>query len=66
MDDTPTHRITVTVVGRYMHGKEAEHASVTVAGDGSLEHAVDTFRAALVAMGFAAATAAQLTISEGE
>ena len=64
MDDTPTHRITVTVVGRYMHGKEAEHASVTVAGDGSLDHAIDTFRAALVAMGFSPETATRLTVLE--
>lgn len=65
-EDTLSHRITVAVAGRYLHGKEQEHATVTVSGDGSLEHAIDTFKAALVAMGFAPETAANLTMREGD
>ena len=64
MDYTPTHSITVVVTGRYPHGREHAHASVTVNGDGSLEHAIDTFQAALVAMGFAPDTAARLNVRE--
>jgi hypothetical protein len=54
------------VTGRYPHGRENPHASVTVNGDGSLDHAVDSFRAALVAMGFAPDTAGRLAIREGD
>jgi hypothetical protein len=59
-DDDLTHRITITLHGLYPHGKEHEHASVTMAGDGSLDHFVDAFRAALVAAGVSASTAALL------
>lgn len=59
-----SHVITVTVVGRYPHG-EKQHASVTVAGDGSLDHMLDTFKASLVAAGFSAATAERLDVQEG-
>ncbi len=59
-DDDLTHRITITVHGRYPHAREQEHASVTIAGDGSLGHFVDTFQTALVAAGFAPDTAASL------
>lgn len=58
-DDDLTHRITITVHGRYPHG-EQEHATVTLAGDGSLDHFVDAFRAALVAGGVSASIAALL------
>lgn len=60
MEHELTHRITITVHQRYPHSKELEHASVTIAGDGSLGHFVDTFQAALVAAGFAPDTAASL------
>jgi hypothetical protein len=63
-DDTATHSITIVVTGRYPHGREHPQASVTVNGDCSLEHAVDSFRAALVAMGFACATAATLNVGD--
>lgn len=66
MDDTRTHAITIVVTGRYPHGRENPHASVTVNGDGSIDHAVDTFQAALVAMGFAPDTAGRLAIREGD
>lgn len=59
-DDDLTHRITITVHGLYPYGKEHAYASVTMAGDGSLDHFVDAFRAALVASGVSASTAALL------
>ena len=52
MDDEITHIITVTVTGRYMHGKEQEHAQVRIGGNGDLDHFIETFRSALVASGF--------------
>ncbi len=54
-----THSVTVTIVGRYQHG-ERQHASVTMSGDGGLDHMLDVFRAALVAGGFSTETAAKL------
>jgi hypothetical protein len=60
---TNTHTVAVTITGQYPHGAQPR-ASVTVAGDGSIDHMLDAFRAALVAAGFAAQTAAQLTIAE--
>ena len=59
MDDL-THRITITVHRLYPHGKEHEHSSVKMAGDGSLDHFIDAFRAALFAGGVSASTAALL------
>lgn len=56
MDDRPTHKITMTVTGNYAHGT-AEHASVTVSGDGSLDQYVEAFKSFLVASGFAMDTA---------
>lgn len=64
-DDRASHTVTITVAGRYPHGKEQQLSWVTVAGDGSLDHMLDTFRAALVAAGFAPSTAGALTISGG-
>lgn len=63
-DNTPTHILTITMTGIYAHGKEHEHATVKIAGDGSLDHAVDAFRAALVAMGFSAGVAERLDVRE--
>ncbi len=60
-DHDLTHSITVTVTGLYQHGVQ-QHATLTMAGDGSLDHALDTFKAALVAMGFSAALAEKLTV----
>ncbi len=62
--DDLTHAITVVVSGRYPHGREQPQASVTVNGDGGIGHALDAFRAALVAMGFSAAVAGRLTVEE--
>lgn len=65
MSDAPTHTITVTIEGRYPHG-EKQRASVSVDGDGDIDHMVETFQAALVAAGFAPATAGSLRITEGD
>ena len=62
-DDKPTHTVTITVTGHYSHGP-AQHAQIALAGDGGLDHMLDAFKAALVAAGFAMATAAQLDIKE--
>ncbi len=63
MSDAPTHTITVTIEGRYPHG-EKQRASVSVDGDGTLDHMVDTFQAAIVAAGYMASTAGTLRIGE--
>lgn len=59
----PTHTITVTIEGRYPHGK-TQRASVSVDGDGTLDHMVDTFQAAIVAAGYMPSTAGTLRIGE--
>jgi hypothetical protein len=47
------------------HGDGVRHMSrLSVCGDGSLDHALDTFRAALVAAGFAASVAERLDVAE--
>lgn len=56
MMDGLTHTVTITVTGNYPHGSK-QHASVTMAGDGGLDHMLDIFRAALVAAGFSTRTA---------
>ena len=65
MDDYyNTHSITIQIVERYPHGKQAEQAAVTLHGDGGLEWYVDAFRTALVAAGFAMDTAKRLDVSD--
>lgn len=59
-----THRVTITVTGRYAHGREQEHATVTLAGDGSLDHMLDAYRAALVAAGYSPDTARRLEVCD--
>ena len=54
-----SHKVTVSVVGSYSHGPR-QRVEVSIAGDGSLDHMIEVFRAALVAAGFSAETAAQL------
>jgi hypothetical protein len=58
-----THTVKIEVVGMYQHG-EKQHASVSVAGNGSIDHMLDTFAAALVAAGFSADTASRLGLIE--
>lgn len=63
MDDL-SHTITITVSGNYPHG-EKPHASVTVRGNGDLDHMFEAFKAALVAAGFALETAKKLDEIDG-
>ena len=58
-----THTITVAVDGRYPHGG-TQRATVVVAGDGGLDHMLDTFRAALMAAGYSARIAESLDVRE--
>ncbi len=51
MEDDLTHRVTITIIGKYMHG-EKEHASVSINGDGGIEHMFDAFKVALLAAGY--------------
>ena len=59
MNDDLTHTVTITVTGKYPHGSR-EHCSVTIAGNGDLDHMIEAFKASLVAAGFSMATAAKL------
>jgi hypothetical protein len=58
-----THTVKIEVVGMYPHG-EKQHASVSVSGDGSIDHMLDTFKASLVSAGFSADTASRLGLIE--
>ena len=59
MNDDMTHTVTITVTGNYPHGAK-QHASVSMSGDGGLDHMIEAFKASLVAAGFSMATAAKL------
>lgn len=61
--DNLTHTVSISVDGRYAHGQQ-QHCAVTISGDGSLDHMLEAFTAALVAAGFAAETAAKLRCEE--
>lgn len=62
-DERPTHSITMAVKGRYPHG-DAQHASVTVEGEGDLDHYIQAFAALLVAAGYSSETAAKFIAVE--
>lgn len=51
MEDHQTHTVTITISGNYHHGPK-EHSSVTVLGDGGMQHMEQAFQAALMAAGF--------------
>jgi len=63
MNDDMTHTVTITVTGNYPHGAK-QHASVSMSGDGGLDHMIETFKASLVAAGFSMETAAKLDALE--
>ena len=46
-----THKVEITISGNYPHGNK-EHASVSITGDGSLDHMLEAFKASLIAAGF--------------
>lgn len=54
-----THKVEITISGNYPHGAR-QHASVSVSGDGGLDHMIEAFKAALIAAGFAMDTAKKL------
>ena len=57
-----THTITIVVAHRSAHTGQGS-ASVTLTGDGSIDHMLDAFQAALVAAGFSTETAARLRLT---
>ena len=63
MNDDMTHTVTITVTGNFPHGAK-QHASVSMSGDGGLDHMIEAFKASLVAAGFRTETAAKLDALE--
>lgn len=57
--DELTHKIEITISGNYQHGSK-QHASVSISGDGGLDHMIEAFKAALIAAGFSMDTAKKL------
>ncbi len=56
---------TVQIIVRHRYGaREVVAADLLVAGDGSIDHMVDSFQAALVAAGFSTDTAGRLNLVE--
>ena len=59
------HSHTVQIIVRHRYGaRESVAADLLVAGDGSIDHMVDSFQAALVAAGFSTDTAGRLSLVE--
>lgn len=54
-----THVVEITISAAYPHGGK-ERASVSISGDGGLEHMMEAFKTALVAAGFSMALAAKI------
>ena len=54
-----THKVEITISGNYPHGAK-QHASVSISGDGGLDHMIEAFKTALIAAGFAIDTAKKL------
>ena len=59
MDDDLTHEVIITINANYSHGKK-QHAQITMAGNGNLDHMIEAFKAGLVAAGFSTDTAKKL------
>ena len=59
MLDDMTHKIEITITGNYPHGSK-QHASISISGDGGLDHMIESFKAALIAAGFSMETATKL------
>lgn len=51
-----THKVEITISGN----NPLQHATVSIDGDGGIEHMIEAFKAALVAAGFAIDTAKKL------
>jgi hypothetical protein len=54
--DELTHKVEITISGNYPHGTK-QHSSVSISGDGGLDHMIEAFKAALIAAGFSIDTA---------
>lgn len=46
-----THKVEITVSGKYQHGTN-QYASISIGGDGGLEHMIYAFKSILIAAGF--------------
>ena len=62
MDDL-THTIEITIRGNYPHGVK-QHSSVSISGDGGIDHMIDAFKAALIAAGFTAKTVQRIFVED--
>lgn len=51
MNDELTHKVEITITGNYPLGGK-RHVSVSISGDGSLDHMFEAFKSTLVAAGF--------------
>lgn len=49
MDDL-THTIQITIMGNYPNGSK-QHASISISGDGGLDHLTSAFKSAVIAAG---------------
>lgn len=61
--DYLTHTIEITIHGNYPHGVK-QHSSVSISGDGGIDHMIDAFKAALIAAGFTAKTAQRIFVED--
>lgn len=59
-----THILTIEASGHYIHGDPVPRVRITAHGDGGIEHWLNTFRAALVAAGYAMGTAKRVRLVE--
>ena len=57
--DYLTHKIEITITGNYPSGSK-QHATVSIDGDGGIEHMLYAFQTALVAAGFSIETAKKI------
>jgi hypothetical protein len=56
-----SHTVRIEVIGDYQHGGK-QLASVSVGGDGGLDHLLTAFKAALLAVGYCEATVGKIGI----
>ena len=61
-----SHILTIEASGNYIHGDPVPRARITAHGDGGIEQWLDTFKAALVAAGYALYTAKRIRLVEDE
>lgn len=57
--DNLTHKVEISITGNYPHGSK-QQASVSICGDGGLDHMIEAFKAALIVAGFSMDTAKKL------